>query len=310
MADKKFIEKSEHYKLIPQETELLYAAATESKIDPPESVFDSIASFELAFNTQIESIKKKYPDKPLEHPEGLILSAIRKKVGHDTVASLAPLLSSRMIDLSAEGAVYENEERILISKAAVVFKSEFIFRVSNYASRFQKDKEVCTGRVLLFSLPRKDGMYSFKVKVFSVSDNFIDFCHSVDFTKKQIRKFVRVDTDVTVTVLLNDEMSPEIKAKKTRTFRGNMVNIGGGGICFVSGELVNAGSHILVDFSLDGADYKKISAQVVRSYTIEDAPPHLSRKHHVQFTIIESRMREKIIRYVFDQQRVLLKTGI
>ena len=88
---------------------------------------------------------------------------------------------------------------------------------------------------------------------------------------------------------------------------GVIVDISGGGARFVSKEPYDEESHILFKFSLDiegkaqPVDYSLLG-RVVQSHQIPD-DPEKRYENRIQFVNINSRDRETIIKYIFEEER-------
>lgn len=306
MADKIFLEKTQPFGLSSRESELLFAIARNAQVEPPETIVESIALFEKAVHAEIESIKRQYAKDLLDNPSGLALYAIRKKLGFDKNPPQSPLLSSRMIELGQECALHEKDKPApLIGKVIVSFRSEIIVRISFNAALMPKERRIVQGEVMHLVLPRKDGLYSFAVTAFSVSNSSIDFFHTMEFTRRQIRQYVRIPIDSMIRVVSDRPVQVTAGGKKMQSFLGRMVDISGGGICFMAPELIEKGGLVFIEFRLGSIEFRGIKATIVNSYKASDLPPNMPYRYHIQFFAIDTNTREKIIKFIFEQQRLL-----
>ena len=92
--------------------------------------------------------------------------------------------------------------------------------------------------------------------------------------------------------------------------RGVIVDISGGGLRFVSRRIYQAGSVLLLRFSLPIQDAEKsflVAARVIYSGEIEKRKTEYENR--VKFELISSAMREEIIKYIFNAERKNRKNG-
>lgn len=85
---------------------------------------------------------------------------------------------------------------------------------------------------------------------------------------------------------------------------GTVVDISGGGMRFVSEEENKAGSNILVVVRLVGEKINKqfyLLGKVISS--VHAATDQKKFEHRVHFKLKDSKVREEIVRYVFDEER-------
>ncbi|UWG99193.1 PilZ domain-containing protein [Dehalobacter sp. DCM] len=117
--------------------------------------------------------------------------------------------------------------------------------------------------------------------------------------KIQRRRYVRVQaiSPVKYYVMENEAYSPEKI--------GYMHDISGGGMLFQSKEALPVRTRLMLEWNLCGIEFK-LSALVIRSQK-EDEKTYLIS---VEFFDITERMRDKIIRIVFEIQREIRKKGL
>lgn len=108
-------------------------------------------------------------------------------------------------------------------------------------------------------------------------------------------------------------MDEEIKAMEEFNYRlmaglplakGEIVDISGGGIRFVSAEKYEPGTQIVVYFNLNvhGKETTYELIGEVLSSKKNDVKKEIY-EHRLKFTVIDNKQREEIIRYVFEEER-------
>ncbi|MCR4908319.1 MAG: flagellar brake domain-containing protein [Lachnospiraceae bacterium] len=96
-----------------------------------------------------------------------------------------------------------------------------------------------------------------------------------------------------------------------------MADISGGGIRFISRDRYEVGSLLLFGFELNGEDREgdilnmkkqyRLVGHVIRSDLLENTGDQYETR--TQYANIDNKDRESIIRYIFEQERKLRKTG-
>ncbi len=126
-----------------------------------------------------------------------------------------------------------------------------------------------------------------------------------DIRKIQRRNFVRLDTRLKV-LLCNLDNSFE---RKGTPFEALSVDISGGGVMFMCDEVLSPGDILDADIFLSQSERVRAIGRVVR---FTENPPKTKLKYSVgfEFTVIEESERDKIIRFIFNQQRELRRKGL
>lgn len=170
----------------------------------------------------------------------------------------------------------------------------------------QKGMYICDGKVL--DRYKKDGFYMLSVRITSLPKKYQrrDFYRvscSVDFSYYHISQEV---SELESTEKLFEEIADPkyIERKKL----GRTQDLSGGGIRFISDEKIEAGSYILTVIRLtnDKMDHTLyLVTEVIESFQMEKAP----EKQIVRgkFLFKELKDRDLIVRYVFEEDRILRK---
>jgi len=92
------------------------------------------------------------------------------------------------------------------------------------------------------------------------------------------------------------------------SFKGTMLDLSGGGIRFLTEEYVEDGSILYVQSELPNGDMQT-QVRVIRTEKIEDSKP---QRYCVatEFHEISERDRDRIIRFIFEIQRMMRKKGL
>ncbi len=126
-----------------------------------------------------------------------------------------------------------------------------------------------------------------------------------DSKRIQRRNFVRLDTRLTVNLsLLNEKYIPS-----GETISATTVDISGGGMMFVCDTNMKVGDVLEAVINLSEKETVTAIGRIVR---IVENPPKSRNRYSAgfEFTIIEEAERDKIIRFIFNQQRELRRKGL
>ena len=138
--------------------------------------------------------------------------------------------------------------------------------------------------------------------------------------KVQRRNYFRLECSMPLSYMYIEEslaILPSMSAVKEtikqdpKTMRirgmGTILDISGGGLRFISTQSVEDIEYMLLQFTLQtvaGAEMIEVVARIVRSQYIHNIEKY---EHRMQFLFRENDDREKIIKYIFDEERRIRK---
>ena len=237
--------------------------------------------------------------------EEKVLSSLRKKMGYSYLPLEHPLLSTRNIETGQKLSVFpEKDKKVLIRRAMMVLNREFYFRIQ-YDSEKEETVRFFSGQTVRLAFARRsDGMYGIAVKIFRVKGSTIDFYHTMEMKRNQLRQFVRVDVNLPLKFRIIKTENEESKKQTGKLIEGKIVDISGGGLSFLFSRPLVPGDIVSFKFQLTTAHFSEIDAKILR-VSIQESKTATCYKHHVQFINIEQKLREKIVKYIFEKQRQL-----
>ncbi len=170
----------------------------------------------------------------------------------------------------------------------------------------------------------KSGMYRCigQVKERYKSDNLYVVTMELKsgLSKKQRREFYRyeclLDIDYLPITLEESKMGnpQEMLTHHLETYQddkilsGIAVDISGGGIRFVSKHPMDQNSYVLLHLHLESKSVDQdvwVKGRVLQEKMLENSPTKY--EHRVQFELRNNRLREQIIKYIFEEERVSRK---
>lgn len=130
----------------------------------------------------------------------------------------------------------------------------------------------------------------------------------------QRRKYFRLDCFLNAGYRLLNDQSPgpesENDINREQEYKKALTkNLSGSGVCILTDEEIPVGSSVEVLIMVNPGTTVKARSTVVRSREIESARTK-KFEHGLHFTEISKMHQNEIIRYIFDQQRVLLKKDV
>lgn len=278
---------------------LLYYANTPN----PHIIFQSISLFEQCLDQAV----KKLLNQSLEDydDEEKVLSSLRKKMGYSYLPMEHPLISSRNIEIGQKITVFpEKEKKALINRAVLTLNRELFFRIQ-YDSEKEDSVRFLPGQVIRLAFARQgDGVYGIAVKVFRTKGSTVDFYHTMELKRNQLRQFVRVDVSLPLKFRIIKTESKENDKLDGKLNEGKIVDISGGGLSFLFSRPLIPGDIVSFKFALTTAHFSGITAKILRVSILENKSTTFY-KHHVQFINIEQKLRDKIVKYIFEKQRQL-----
>jgi hypothetical protein len=175
-----------------------------------------------------------------------ILGMIRKKLGYGFLPYEHPLISTRNLEVGQRVSVINRRSKAtLINHARVVQNKEFYFRI-----QYDPDKEeslgILEGQAVMLALARQnDGVYGVQVVICGKDQSTVDFRHTLELTRNQLRQYARVDVNIPVKLRLISSEREEDSTEIGRIIEGRMVDISGGGGCivwtvFIPGDIVSS----------------------------------------------------------------------
>lgn len=122
-------------------------------------------------------------------------------------------------------------------------------------------------------------------------------------SRTQRRNFVRINARIPLEYyLVCENLAERIAGHQATT-----LDISGGGVLIKTDQKLDPGAELEITFGIPGKGKVFAIGKVIRC-----CPDSNQQKFRVgiQFTLIEKKDREKIIRYIFEQQRMLRKKGL
>lgn len=304
-SDNLFMETAVQLDLTKTEITKIKQLLKDQNMTEPQIIFQSVSLYEKCIDKEIKMLLAKNIPDTTRTEENQILSNIRRKIGFSHLALEHPLSSTRNTSIGQRGAIYgRNHKKPLIQHANIVESNEFTFVL-----QYNVDKEdVCyisSGDEIKFAFSRQnDSVYGVALKVLSADGSgTIEVFHTLDLRRSQLRQYVRIELSLPIKFRLLTTSDPDkSEIRRGEVVSARMSDISGGGLSLLCERSLRVGDLTSLGFQLPTANFSRISGKILR-ISLQEGRLKTFYKHHVKFVNMETRMRDKIVKYVFNKQR-------
>jgi c-di-GMP-binding flagellar brake protein YcgR len=304
LSERLFNENAIRVDLTASETRKLKELLRHEIVSNPHIIFQSVVLFERCVQAEVDSLLASNIDEERVGIEESLLSSLRKKLGYVYLPLETPLISTRGIETGQKISIFgQNHASPLISKAVVVMNKQFFFRIQydpdkEEVNRFKVESD------LKIAFARKcDGVYGIPVKIYKISSqSTLDLLHTSEMKRNQLRHYVRIDVNLPLKIRILKTESEDKSSSAGTVVETKMADISGGGLSFLSEKPLLPGDLISLNFQIPGLYMAGIAGKVLR-VSLQEGKAGTLYRHHVQFTNIEQKYRDGIVKYVFEKQR-------
>jgi len=276
----------------------------------PHLIFESAAIFERCMDAYITKRLAAGISTDHERLDNQALLSVRKKLGYNVVLVEQPLLSTRNLSIGQRVSVLAPGQKVALSQdSMVVGVSEYDFTVriggQNAGSFSYED-----GARLVIAFSRQgDAVYSVaaRIKGSNIGAGEIKFYNTLDFSRNQNRRYVRLDINLPVKFRILEKADKREKPPAMQ-LTARIAEMSGGGLSFYAEKPLEANDIILIALMLPDGDKPLggIKGQVLRVICVE-SKTLVHYRHHIQFVSIEPQQREQIVKFVFAKHREMLQ---
>ncbi|HKP94492.1 MAG TPA: PilZ domain-containing protein [Fibrobacteria bacterium] len=299
-----FAEMAGQKRLTPQETDILRRIVEQGGVSSADMVFDSSFIYEDALEAFLKDNAKQLDREETQYA---LLRGLRMKLGYSHLPAEVPISSTRQLEegmpvnlidgegISRKGRVQEVREK----SWAVALEAEI-------------PPTVAVGAAVEMSLLRPgDGEYIVRLPIAAtrLGARAIFLPHTRTLERKQLRNWVRIDVNIPcrVTVMARYEgWTKETGGPGPgvgMVLEGRMLDLSGGGTCARFSSPIPQGYKLSVNFDLPGTSLRGVQSEVMRMTSVVKGNRE-DFEHNLKFMNMETAAQEKIVRYVFEKQRI------
>ena len=297
-----FSEMAAQKRLTPQETEILKRIVEDGGVSSADMVFDSSFIYEDALEIFLKDNSRQLEK---DETQFALLRGLRVKLGYSLLPSEVPLCSTRQLEEGMAVTILDDE--------AVPHKGR-VAEVRERAWAVILDEDippmVAAGAAVNLTMLRVgDGEYSVQlgIKATRLGQRLIYLPHTRTLDRKQLRNWVRIDVNIPcrVTVMARPENWVEGSGGPGvgMVLEGRMLDLSGGGTCARFNSPIPQGSKLSLNFDLPGQSLRGLQSEVMRMTSVVKANRE-DFEHNLKFNGMETASQEKIVRYVFEKQRI------
>jgi hypothetical protein len=297
-----FAEVAVHKRLTAQEVDILKRIVEDGGVSSADMVFDSSFVYEEALESFLK-INGRQLDK--DETQYALLRGLRLKLGYSHLPPEIPLSGTRQMEEGMVANLVDDEG--LVRKGRIQEVREKAWAISLDA---EIPPSVAVGGAVELSLLRPgDGEYVVKLPVLAtrLGQRMVYLPHTRQLERKQLRNWVRIDVNIPcrVTVMARNEGWEAAQGGPSvgMVLEGRLLDLSGGGTCARFSSPIPQGYKLSLNFDLPGTSLRGVRCEVMRMVSSVKANRE-DFEHNLKFTEMETAFQEKIVRYVFEKQRI------
>lgn len=300
-----FGEMAAQKRLTVQETDLLRRIVETGGVSSADMVFDSSFIYEDAIESFLKINGSKL-DK--DESQYALMRGLRVKLGYAQLPSEIPISSTRQFEEGMPVTLIDGEgqprkgriSEVKEKNWMVVMESEIPPTIAVGAA-----VEVCV-------LRSGDGEYAANLPISAtrLGPRLIFLPHTRTLERKQMRNWVRIDVNIPcrVTVMAKPEDWKEGMPGPTgpsmgMVLEGRLIDLSGGGACARFSSPIPQGHRLSLNFDLPGTSLRGVQTEVMRMTSVIRSSRE-DFEHNLKFMGMETASQEKVVRYVFEKQRI------
>jgi hypothetical protein len=297
-----FAEMAGQKRLTPQETDILRRIVEQGNVSSADMVFDSSFIYEDALEAYIKDNGRQLDRDDTQYA---LLRGLRLKLGYSHLPSEVPINSTRQLEEGMMVSLIDGEGSLRKGRIHEVKERSWIVALDA-----EIPPTVAVGAAVELALLRPgDGEYSVRLPIMAtrLGQRQIHLPHTRTLDRKQLRNWVRIDVNIPcrVTVMARAEGWDKSMGGPGvgMVLEGRMLDLSGGGSCARFSSPIPQGYKLSLNFDLPGTSLRGVHSEVMRmTSTLKGNREDF--EHNLKFTGMETAAQEKIVRYVFEKQRI------
>ncbi len=300
-----FAEMALQKRITPQETDLLKRMVESGGVSSADMVFDSSFIYEDAVESFLKFNAAKFEKDETQYA---LMRGLRVKLGYSQLPSEIPVNSTRQLEIGMPITITDSEGHIHKGRISEVQEKQWMVSLET-----NLPPTIAVGASIEISILRSgDGEYLSNLAVLAtrLGANLIYLPHTRALERKQMRNWVRIDVNIPcrVTVMGKPEdwkegMPGPVGPHLGMVLEGRLIDLSGGGACARFASPIPQGHRLSLNFDLPGTSLRGIQSEVMRMVTVVRSSRE-DFEHNLKFRGMETASQEKIVRYVFEKQRI------
>ena len=297
-----FTEMATAKRLTPSETDILKRIVESAELGSADMVFES----SFIYEDSLEPFLKGNASR-LEKDETVyaLLRGLRVKLGYAHLPTETPLGSTRQLEEGMPVTLIDGEEQAFKGRVCEVTEKHWVAAMEG-----EIPPTIAAGAAVDASLLRSnDGEYITRLTISGtrLGSRTVYFPHTRALERKQMRNWVRIDVNIPCRVTCMAKPDPDDSGISGPTvgmvLEGRLLDLSGGGACARFTSPIPAGHRLSLNFDLPGTSLRGVQTEVMRMIPVARAGRE-DYEHNLKFMSMETAFQEKIVRYVFEKQRI------
>jgi hypothetical protein len=297
-----FAEMAGQKRLTPQETDILRRIVEQGNVSSADMVFDSSFIYEDALEAFLKDNARQLDRDETQYA---LLRGLRLKLGYSHLPSEVPINSTRQLEEGMPVTLLDSEGTP--RKGRIQEVKEKMWTVALEA---EIPPTVAVGAAVDLALLRSgDGEYAVRLPITAtrLGQRFIYLPHTRTLERKQLRNWVRIDVNIPCRVTVMSRPDGWDKSQGGpgvgMVLEGRMLDLSGGGTCVRFPSPIPQGYKLSLNFDLPGTSLRGIHSEVMRMVSVVKGTRE-DFEHNFKFMTMETANQEKVVRYVFEKQRI------
>lgn len=303
-----FGEMAAQKRLTPAEIDLLKRIVEDAELGSADLVFESSFIYEDSLDPFLKAnAARLHKDERIY----ALLRGLRLKLGYAHLPTEIPLSSTRQLEPGMPVTIVDGEGTDRTGRVSEVDERQ-------WAVALDEDipPTIMSGAGIRASTLRSnDGEYVLNLTVAGtrLGNRHVYFGHTREMERKQLRNWVRIDVNIPcrVTVMskpdpaaLPEDADPDITGPSVgMVLEGRLLDLSGGGACARFPSPIPQGHCLSLNFDLPGTSLRGIQSEVMRMVAVSRSGRD-DYEHNLKFITMDTAFQEKIVRYVFEKQRI------
>jgi PilZ domain-containing protein len=289
-------------RLTPQETDILRRIVEQGNVSSADMVFDSSFIYEDALEAFLKDNARQLDRDETQYA---LLRGLRLKMGYSHLPSEVPINSTRQLEEGMPVSLTDGEGSLRKGRIHEVKEKSW-----TVALDAEIPPTVAVGAAVELSLLRSgDGEYGVRLPVMAtrLGQRQIHLPHTRALDRKQLRNWVRIDVNIPCRVTVMARCEGWQKADGGpgvgMVLEGRMLDLSGGGSCARFSSPIPQGYKLSLNFDLPGTSLRGVQTEVMRMVSVIKGNRE-DFEHNLKFMVMETTAQEKVVRYVFEKQRI------
>jgi hypothetical protein len=289
-------------RLTPQETDILRRIVEQGNVSSADMVFDSSFIYEDALEA---FLKDNVRQLDRDETQYALLRGLRLKMGYSHLPSEVPINSTRQLEEGMPVSLMDGEGSVRKGRIHEVKEKSWIVALDA-----EIPPTVAVGAAVDLSLLRSgDGEYAVRLPITAtrLGQRQIHLPHTRTLDRKQLRNWVRIDVNIPCRVTVMARVEGWQKADGGpavgMVLEGRMLDLSGGGTCARFSSPIPQGYKLSLNFDLPGTSLRGVHTEVMRMVSVIKGNRE-DFEHNLKFMTMETTAQEKVVRYVFEKQRI------